>query len=368
MDRYASRAGNATRCLVIAMVCACCTTCTTAHEPSQPISKGYRSEKTFGVKAGRPASHRKHVQRGSSRYVVGRSYVVKGKRYYPREDPKYDTTGIASWYGSAFHGRLTANGEIYDKEHLSAAHPTLPLPSYVRVTNLENGSSLILRVNDRGPFHKGRLIDVSSKAADMLDLKHRGTASVRVQYVGRARLDGHDMPYLMASYAKKGDIFRLNPELQIGTGVIVALDPSTDVHRKTRSGEKRETLPEIVPFALKRPAAESAWTSRNTEIAWLDDETSSPRPGPFDVRQPGEVRDCRNGDSDGGQTCEIPALPLSGGDRNTFLTDAIFVKRRRARLNGYRWQGTPFFPRNEGQLPSIAWKRVLTGPRMEPSP
>lgn len=155
--------------------------------------------------------------------MVGNAYTVKGRRYFPKEDPGYDKSGLASWYGSAFHGRLTANGEVYDSDHLSGAHPTFPLPSYARVTNVENGSSVIVRVNDRGPFHEGRIIDVSSKTADLLDMKRTGTANVRVQYVGRARMDGHDMPYLMASYIPKGSRSpAVNPEGQIATGVMVA--------------------------------------------------------------------------------------------------------------------------------------------------
>ncbi len=130
---------------------------------------------------------------------------------------------MSSWYGAAFHGRLTANGEVYDKYHLSAAHPTFPLPSYARVTNLENGSSVIVRVNDRGPYEYGRIIDVSSKTADFLDMKRKGSAKVRVEYVGRAPMDGNDMPYLMASYVKKGDRGPSTfPEGQIATGVMVA--------------------------------------------------------------------------------------------------------------------------------------------------
>ena len=117
-----------------------------------------------------------------------------------KEDPNYSAVGLASWYGSAFHGRKTANGEIYDMGELTAAHPTLPLPSYVRVTNLANDRSVVVRVNDRGPFAKGRVIDVSASVADMLDFKRAGTAKVKVQYVGPARMDGHDRQMLLASY------------------------------------------------------------------------------------------------------------------------------------------------------------------------
>lgn len=123
-------------------------------------------------------------------YKVGQPYQIDGVWYYPREDQFYDETGIASWYGSDFHGKTTANGELYDMDTLTAAHRTLPLPVIVRVTNLENGRSLLVRVNDRGPYARGRIIDLSRKAAQLLGFYDRGTARVRVQYEGRAEVNG----------------------------------------------------------------------------------------------------------------------------------------------------------------------------------
>jgi rare lipoprotein A len=123
-------------------------------------------------------------------YKIGKPYQVAGVWYYPKEDERYDATGIASWYGPQFHGKKTANGETFDQEQLTAAHPTLPMPVLVRVTNLENGRSIIVRVNDRGPFVAGREIDLSRKAAELLGYERKGTARVRVQYVGRAPLPG----------------------------------------------------------------------------------------------------------------------------------------------------------------------------------
>lgn len=140
------------------------------------------------------------VPRGGGRSLVGKPYKVKDTWYYPQANPKKVQTGLASWYGDAFHGRLTANGEVYDKNHLSAAHPTMPLPSYARVTNLENGKSIIVRVNDRGPFAKGRVIDLSKQAAVMLDYTQKGTTKVKIEYVGAAPLHGDDTSYLLASY------------------------------------------------------------------------------------------------------------------------------------------------------------------------
>ena len=124
---------------------------------------------------------RKIEGESKGRYKVGNPYQIAGTWYYPKVDYEYDKTGIASWYGTKFHGRKTANGEIYNMNDLTAAHRTLPMPSYVRVTNLENGRSLVLRVNDRGPFAKGRIIDISRRGAQLLKFKTQGIAKVRVK-------------------------------------------------------------------------------------------------------------------------------------------------------------------------------------------
>lgn len=114
-------------------------------------------------------------------YKIGAPYRIKGELYRPAVDYAYNAEGEASWYGPGFHGKLTANGEIYDENALTAAHPTLPLPSKVRVTNLDNGRSVLLTLNDRGPFAKGRIIDVSRKAANLLGFLKAGVARVRVE-------------------------------------------------------------------------------------------------------------------------------------------------------------------------------------------
>ncbi|MGL5735366.1 MAG: septal ring lytic transglycosylase RlpA family protein, partial [Beijerinckiaceae bacterium] len=118
--------------------------------------------------------------------------------------PGHTEVGLSSWYGAAFHGRKTANGEIYDRFALSAAHRTMPLPSYARVTNINNGRSIIVRVNDRGPYHGNRIIDVSQKTADLLDFRSAGTGRVKVEYVGRASLGGSDDRRLLASLRTDG--------------------------------------------------------------------------------------------------------------------------------------------------------------------
>lgn len=132
---------------------------------------------------------------------VGKPYQVGGIWYYPAIDEDYDRIGEASWYGPKFHGRSTANGERFDMNKLTAAHPTLPLPTIVRVTNLKNGRSLNVRVNDRGPFARDRIIDLSRRAAQLLGFEKEGTARVRVQVV---RPDG-----TVADRSRRGQARRL---------------------------------------------------------------------------------------------------------------------------------------------------------------
>ncbi len=139
------------------------------------------------------------IPKGGGVYRVGAPYMVAGRVYVPQYDPHYRAVGLASWYGDDFHGRYTANGEIFDRDGISAAHPTMPLPSYARVTNLDNGRSIIVRVNDRGPYARDRVIDVSVRAAKLLDFYRRGTARVRVEYVGPAPIEGTDDRILEAT-------------------------------------------------------------------------------------------------------------------------------------------------------------------------
>ena len=149
------------------------------------MALGGCAETTFAVNAAKQASVFDGAKQQGA-YKIGDPYQINGVWYYPAEDYGYNETGIASFYGGEqqgvnFHGRLTANGEIYDMNSLTAAHRTLPMPSLVRVTNLENGRSIVLRVNDRGPYARGRIIDVSRRAAQLLAFEGKGTASVRVQ-------------------------------------------------------------------------------------------------------------------------------------------------------------------------------------------
>ena len=139
-------------------------------------------------------------KRGGGHYKIGSPYHLNGVRYVPKVEPEYDKIGIASWYGPGFHTLSTANGEAYDQNMITAAHPTLPLPSYARVTNLENNRSIIVRINDRGPFRGNRIIDLSKGVAQLLNVYRKGTAKVRVQYLKRAPLEVNDDEYLLSSY------------------------------------------------------------------------------------------------------------------------------------------------------------------------
>lgn len=154
----------------------------------------------YGVKASaRVVEPGEPVPKGGGVYRVGKPYTVAGKTYVPEEDTSYKAEGLASWYGDDFHGRYTANGEIFDMNSISAAHPTMPLPSYARVTNLKNHRSIVVRVNDRGPYANNRIIDLSVKTAKLLGFYGQGLAKVKVEYVGRAPLAGSDETKLMAT-------------------------------------------------------------------------------------------------------------------------------------------------------------------------
>jgi rare lipoprotein A len=263
--------------LVLAAAAGMLAACATP-EPKATVhkkrSKEYFSESEYGVKASPYVGNRRLVGRDQ----IGKPYQVRGKWYYPKEDKKYAKVGTASWYGDAFHGRLTANGEVYNVADITAAHPTMPLPSYARVTNLANGSSVIVRVNDRGPYHEGRLIDLSKRAADMLGYSAVGTARVKVEYVGRAPLDGHDERYLMASY-RPGNRAP-DPSDGLPTGVMIAMNGSSP---------NGPAGPAAVPFPgqLRNPAPVAAMQPVMAADAQLTGFPALPDFGPIVPERPG---------------------------------------------------------------------------------
>lgn len=169
------------------------------------VNRAAFSSSEYGVGVSPRVTTNPNPPKGGGRYQVGRPYTVRGKVYVPAEQPDYVATGSASWYGADFHGRRTANGEIFSANAITGAHPTLPLPSYVRVTNQANGRSVIVRVNDRGPYMPGRIMDLSHRAASMLGYVNNGHTQIRAEYVGRAPLEGDDTRMLMASYSGPAD-------------------------------------------------------------------------------------------------------------------------------------------------------------------
>ena len=190
-------------CLLLTLALAGCAS------PETPMQRYVSSDdhvidQHFGVRPSpRVVADGDEVPQGGGRYHVGKPYKIAGKTYVPSEKP-YAVVGSASWYGADFHGRRTANGEIFDRGSFSAAHPTMPLPSYARVTNLRNAHSIVVRVNDRGPYHGGRVMDVSERVADALDFRSSGTANVKIEWLGRAELSGSNNSKLLASLRTDG--------------------------------------------------------------------------------------------------------------------------------------------------------------------
>jgi rare lipoprotein A len=179
--------GATARVVALAVGCLLLANC------SGPVASRSASYTPRVVEDGEP------IPKGTGNYRVGKPYSINGRTYVPSDDPAYSAEGVASWYGPDFHGRLTANQEVYDMNGISAAHPTMPLPSYARVTNLDNGRSIIVRVNNRGPFVGNRIMDLSVGTARALEFYGKGLARVRVEYVGRAPVEGSDDRMLLAT-------------------------------------------------------------------------------------------------------------------------------------------------------------------------
>ena len=163
-------------------------------------------------------------------YKIGNPYQVGGVWYYPERDLAYDETGIGSWYGDEFAGRLTANGEIFDPDMVTAAHKTLPMPSVVRVTNLDNGKSLVVRINDRGPFVAGRIIDLSREAARLIGYRDQGIARVRVQVLAEQTLR-------LEKLAKNGNFSEITGDVSAMPTVAAVEQPEVSMKATSSSGK-----------------------------------------------------------------------------------------------------------------------------------
>jgi rare lipoprotein A len=222
-----------------------------------------RVDPKYGVSSSpRVVAFGEPVPKGGGTYRIGKPYTVAGRVYVPEEDTEYREEGLASWYGDDFHGRLTANGEVFDMASLTAAHPTLPMPCYARVTNLSNGKSLIVRVNDRGPYHGNRLIDVSNKAAELLEFKGNGVAKVRVEYVGRAPLEGSDDRQLIATL--RTGVPAPSPSL-VRVASARSFVPEMASNARPIRGEV--PMPEGRPYSLGNTSADMASMSATSEMS-----------------------------------------------------------------------------------------------------
>lgn len=248
LDRHLFHRAASLGCAVMAgLLVANCANQQTARSRSKEV--GAFSHPKYGTASPRVVADGEEVPKGGGRTLVGKPYSVAGKRYVPSEKPAgYTIVGNASWYGEAFHGRRTANGEVYDRHSITAAHPTMPLPSYARVTNTLNGRSIIVRVNDRGPYHGGRVLDVSQRTADALAFRHLGTARVRVDYIGGASLGGSDDKLLLASLRTDGQ-----PAYLGGYGEATQI-ARADAPAATQPAQRRTAVPQL-------PAAAAAYTA-----------------------------------------------------------------------------------------------------------
>jgi rare lipoprotein A len=284
--------------------------CAPPPAPHVSYSHGHEhfSQSKYGRASKKVVADGEAVPHGGGQYLVGHPYTVAGHRYYPAENPSYTATGMASWYGAAFHGRRTANGEVYDMASLSAAHPTMPLPSYARVTNLGNGYSVIVRVNDRGPYHAGRVMDVSSRVADVLDMKGMGTARVKVDYVGPAPMEGSDDSQLLASLRTDG-----SPANMIGYSAPVMMANAAAEQTETiwslfsgggRGGQQAQ--PERQPEARPAPAPAPAPEPPPVQVA----SAPEPPPPPEPVRVAAAPVDSGAPPTESGDTDPSPPEPI----------------------------------------------------------
>jgi rare lipoprotein A len=282
-----------------------------APPPAPRVSYSHGHEhfaqgKKYGRASRKVIADGEAVPHGGGQYLVGRPYTVAGRRYYPAENPSYTAVGMASWYGAAFHGRRTANGEVYDMASLSAAHPTMPLPSYARVTNLQNGYSVIVRVNDRGPYHAGRVMDVSSRVADVLDMKAMGTAKVKVDYVGAAPMEGSDDSQLLASLRTDG-----SPANMIGYSAPVmmanaAAEQTNTIWSFFSGGVRGGQQPQPQPQPVAQPAPAPAPEPPPVQVA----SAPEPPPPPEPIRASATPVDSGAPPNDSSDSDPLPPEPI----------------------------------------------------------
>ena len=231
-------------CILCALTLAACS----SHKPEKYSGKRTYKSAKLDPFAGKGSPHYKGkgaIPFAGGKRHVGSPYQVAGRWFKPHEQPGYDKKGQASWYGEAFHKRKTSNGEWFDMNTMTAAHATLPIPSYAKVTNLDNGKEVIVRINDRGPFVDTQILDVSKMAADRLDFRHQGIGRVRVQLIGPAPLNDNGARHVLA----------MNKSLQNGASLsqLASLSPSDVGAVQVASTSPRKPKPEM---AVQRAAYE----------------------------------------------------------------------------------------------------------------
>jgi rare lipoprotein A len=248
--------------------------CASTNDPGAAVASLGVSQvdAKYGVKASpRVVADGEEVPKGGGNFMVGKPYKIAGKTYYPSEKP-FSAVGTASWYGSDFHGRRTANGEVFDRASITAAHPTMPLPSYARVTNLKNARSIIVRVNDRGPYHGGRVMDVSQRVAEALDFRTAGKAKVKVEWIGRANIAGDEDAKLLATLRDDAPA-TLEPE---GLGPVIAL--ALRNNPVERVAEAATTEAEALAYAAEGRAIGDPAQGPRDLVATASEEDSQPTP------------------------------------------------------------------------------------------
>ncbi len=244
----------------LALVASGLAACSTS-EPLRTLTSPLSSTSVFPTSTQRPPDDLTPVAKGGGGFKIGRPYELNGRTYVPAEDPNYRSEGIASWYGPDFHGKPTANGETFDMNGISGAHPTLPMPSYLRVTNIANGRSIIVRINDRGPYAKERVTDLSIGAAQALGFYDQGLARVRIEYVGRAPLGGSDDRMLLATL-RNGSPAPAPSLARVAAAAPFAL-PSGNEKASARGGAERSLALGSPPTGTpQRPPAPNAGAAR----------------------------------------------------------------------------------------------------------
>jgi rare lipoprotein A len=252
---WGAGSGRLAPVMALALVASALTACSTS-EPFRSLTSPLAST---SASTQRPPNDLGPTARDGGSFKIGRPYELNGRTYVPTEDPNYRTEGIASWYGPDFHGKPTANGETFDMNGISAAHPTLPMPSYLRVTNLANGRSIIVRINDRGPYAKERVTDLSVGAAKALGFFDQGLARVRIEYVGRAPLGGNDDRMLLATL-RYGSPAPVPSLARVAAAAPFALPSNNE--RAAGRGDRPLALGSPPATAAQRPSAPAAGAAR----------------------------------------------------------------------------------------------------------